>query len=137
MLSLKTVSSRQKRKHKKRIGRGNASGTGTYAGRGLKGQRSRSGGKGGLKLRGLKATFKSVPKNKGFKSIQVKKDVTNVGTLDKMYEANSIVRLDTQKILGQGELTKSLTVYAGEFSKTAQEKIEQQGGKAIKCGKSS
>lgn len=137
MLSLNTVSPLQKRKRRTRVGRGKGSGIGTYSGRGLKGQRSRSGGKGGLKLKGLKATFKGVPKSRGFTSMYDKVDVMNVGQLEKLYEANAVVRLEGTKLLGQGELKKSLTVYADAFSKSAQEKIEQQGGKAITCGKQS
>lgn len=137
MLSPNTVTSKQKRVKRKRLGRGNATGTGTYAGRGLKGQRSRSGGKGGLKLKGLKATFKSIPKVKGFTSGHVAPEVVNVSELDKTYDADGIVRVVRSKVLGHGELTKKLTVYAGGFTASAKTKIEKQGGKAIVCGKPS
>lgn len=135
MVKLNELQSKNKRQSKKRIGRGKGTGIGTYSGRGIKGQKARSGGKGGLKLRGLKQTFKSVPKVKGFKSNRPELPVVNVSALDRDYKANDTVRLDNSKILGNGELTKSLTVYAAAFSKSAQEKIEKQGGKAITCGK--
>ena len=81
MLTLKNLKPK-KAKKAKRVGRGNASGTGTYAGRGLKGQRSRSGGKGGLKLMGLKQTFSKLPKNKGFTSPHAKLNVINIEDLE-------------------------------------------------------
>ena len=137
MLSPNTISPKQKSKSKKRIGRGKGSGTGTYSGRGIKGQRSRSGGKSGLKLRGLKAAFKSVPKVKGFSSQDEKQLIINLSDLEVKYKADSIVRIPDTKVLGQGELKKKLTVYAADFSKTAQAKIEETGGKAIKCGNQS
>ena len=137
MLSLNSVSPKQKQAKKRRIGRGKGSGRGTYAGRGIKGQRSRSGGKGGLKLMGLKQTFKSIPKVKGFKSHHPELPVVNVASLDKKYEANAVVHLDGHKVLGTGELSKALTVHADQFSATAKEKIEKAGGKAILCGKTS
>lgn len=137
MLSLNTVGTTKKSPDRKRIGRGKGSGTGTYAGRGLKGQRSRSGGKGGLKLRGLKATFKAIPKKKGFTSPNKQRVAINLSTLDKQYKANATVRLPECKILGNGEISKALTVYAYSFSKNAQSKIEEQGGKTIACGKAS
>lgn len=137
MIKLNTLSRSTKRQSKKRVGRGAGSGIGTYAGRGLKGQRSRTGGKGGLKLKGLKATFKGLPKSKGFTSPYAKLPVINVGNLEKQYESGAVVHLDTYKVLGQGDISKKLTVYANTFSKSAQQKIEQQGGKAISCGKPS
>lgn len=135
MVKLNELQSKTKRQSKKRIGRGKGTGIGTYSGRGIKGQKSRSGGKGGLKLRGLKQTFKSVPKVKGFKSNRPQLPVVNVASLDKKYEANATVRLDDKKVLGNGEITKALTVYAASFSKSAVEKIEKAGGKAITCEK--
>lgn len=137
MLAPNSLAPKQKRSTRKRLGRGNATGTGTYAGRGLKGQRSRSGGKGGLKLKGLKATFKSIPKVKGFTSAYVGAPVVNVSELDAKYVADSVVRVPQYKVLGHGELTKKLTVYADSFTASAKIKIEAKGGKAISCGKSS
>lgn len=129
-------------KKKKRIGRGNASGDGTYAGRGMKGQRSRSGGRGGLKVKALRTRLQSVPKLRGFKSLQKKSAVINLGELDAKFEANAIVSakslmkkelIDSPrwgvKILGDGELTKALTFKGVSVSKSAKEKIEKAGGK--------
>ena len=66
------------KKAKERIGRGNASGHGTYATRGLKGQKSRTGGRKGLIKKGLKTTLQRLPKNKGFKSLKLKEEIINL-----------------------------------------------------------
>jgi len=118
-----------------RVGRGNGSGIGTYSGRGLKGQKSRSGGKGGLKLMGLKQTFKKIHKAAGFVSPYKKDLIINLNDLEKKYSANSKVNLPGYKILGTGKLTKKLTVYASAYSKNALDSINKAGGKAITCGK--
>ncbi|MBL7141734.1 50S ribosomal protein L15 [Patescibacteria group bacterium] len=145
------------KRRRKRIGRGNASGHGTYSGRGLKGQRSRSGGKKGLKIRGLRATWKRLPKMKGFKSLSLKMEVVNLGELEKRFtllnsrKAN-LTRLKKDniigpeellkmglikdkrqgvKILARGQLKRKLTIRANSFSKKAIKAIEKVGGKAI------
>ena len=129
-------------KKKKRIGRGNASGTGTYAGRGLKGQRSRSGGRGGLKIKALRVRLRSVPKLRGFTSLKEKQAVVNLSELENVFEANAIVSpkslankelIDSPrwgaKILGTGKITKALTFKKVSVSQAAKEKIEKAGGK--------
>ncbi len=65
IITLSSLKPQKNRKKKKRVGRGNSSGHGTYSGRGIKGQRSRSGGKKGLKLKGLKVFISQVKKAKG------------------------------------------------------------------------
>lgn len=131
MLNLSNIKA-PKRKAKKRVGRGNASGTGTYSGRGQKGQRSRSGGKGGLKLKGLKETFRSVPKLKGFNSPNQKLEVLNLADLETKYKAGEKVELKGYKILGQGEIKKKLEITASAFSKSAEKAIIKAGGKIKK-----
>lgn len=129
------------KKNKKRIGRGNASGTGTYAGRGLKGQRSRSGGKGGLKLRGLKAMMLSTPKLSGFKSHYPKNQVVKLSQLDKNFKAGELVNPTVLaekgmieslkrpvKILNDAEFDKKLTIEKCFVSQVARKKIEAAGG---------
>ncbi len=141
-LALHNLQSPQ-RKRKKRVGRGNASGTGTYAGRGLKGQRARSGGKGGLKRRGLIQSLKGKPKLGGFTSPNKKMAEVNIGQLEKAFEndqtvnsrsliSKNLIKSATHgvKVLGQGTLTKKLTVVADSFSETAKQAIEKAGGKA-------
>lgn len=130
-----------KKKKSKRVGRGNSSGRGTYSGRGLKGQRARSGGKGGLKRRGLVQTLKSKPKIGGFKSMKPKLETISLGLLDKHFEAGELVDIkklakkglvdikkNGLKILGTGKLTKKLTVKANAFSESAKKAIIDAGG---------
>lgn len=127
-------------KKKKRLGRGNAS-SGNYSGRGMKGQRARSGGKGGLKLRGLKQSMMAVPKIRGFRSPHPKAQEVNLKDLQTTFEDGATVTVQELelrglirsakkpvKILGQGELKKKLTVHAHAASKTAQEAITKVGG---------
>lgn len=86
VINLSNLSPQNKsRQRRKRVGRGDSSGHGTYSCRGMKGQRSRSGGKKGLKLRGLKATLKGLPKVKGFKSLSLKMSVINLGEIEKRF----------------------------------------------------
>ena len=129
---------------KKRVGRGPGSGKGKTAGRGQNGQLSRAGG-------GKRAGFEGgqtplarrLPKLPGFRNInRVEYVVVNVKTLEERFEAGDVVERDTLieknliksysgpvKVLGDGELTKSLTVKVDKVSKTALAKIEAAGGK--------
>lgn len=130
------------KRKKKRVGRGNASGSGTYSGRGQKGQRSRSGGKGGLKRRGLRQLLKSKPKIGGFKSLKPKMANVNIDELEKNFSTGEVVDLKKLisknltkfsksglKILGNGKLTKKLTVIADAFSESSKKAIIKAGGK--------
>ena len=130
-------------KSRKRLGRGTATGQGKTAGRGQKGQKSRSGG--GVRVGfegGQMPLQRRIPK-RGFKNIFAKKVISiNVDELEKFGEgsvvdANELINMglikrdfDKIKILGNGNLTKNLTVKAQMFSKSAIEKIESAGGKA-------
>lgn len=131
------------KKAPKRIGRGHGSGQGKTAGKGHKGQKARSGG-------GVRPGFEGgqmplqrrIPK-RGFKNIFAKKIIAlNVSDLEmfgpgsvitpnELIEAGLVKRdFDGIKILGDGNLTKNLTVKAQMFSKSAAEKIKAAGGKA-------
>lgn len=133
------------KKKPKRVGRGPGSGHGKTSCRGHKGQKARSGG-------GVPAWFEGgqtplhrrVPK-RGFKNPNAKLYTeVNVGTLEAYFDAGEVVTPDVLlerrviskieksgvKVLGDGELTKPLTVIAHAFSKSAKEKIERAGGKA-------
>jgi len=131
------------RKAAKRKGRGMASGLGKTAGRGQKGQKSRSGS--GVR-RGFEGGqmpyFQRLPK-RGFTNIFKKKwNVVNLGDLnsfeegtvvtpDLLLEAGLLKNLrDPLKVLGDGELDHKLEIHAHRFSKQAQAKIEAVGGKA-------
>lgn len=125
----------------KRVGRGLGS-TGTYSGRGQKGQRARSGGRKGLKLMGMKKLIQSTPKLRGFKSFYPKFTVVNLSDLENKFKDNDKVnprtllekglvgKINTEvKILGSGDLTKKLILEDCGISASAREKIEKAGGK--------
>ncbi len=130
-------------KETKRIGRGHGSGQGKTAGKGHKGQKARSGG--GVRPGfegGQTALARRIPK-RGFNNIfGTVYAVVNVCDLERftdgtvvdteLLKASGLVKkeLDGIKILGNGELTKNLTVKAAKFSAAAKEKIEKAGGKA-------
>lgn len=134
-------------KKRKRVGRGNASGHGTYATRGMKGQRSRTGGRKGLLKKGFKVTLQRLPKNKGQKSFKTVREIINLDDLEKnfangffcqikdYYEKGLIKDLVCRvKILGDGQLTKKLKVAAHNFSKKAKAAIIKAGGEIIILG---
>ena len=131
------------RKKRKRVGRGNASGHGTTAGRGDTGQNSRSGGGKGPGFEGGQNPIQMrMPKLGGFKNRnRVEYAVVNVGRLEDLYGAGDVVDIDSLfakgvtksktapvKVLGDGELTKSLTVKVDRISAPARAKIEAAGG---------
>ena len=127
----------------KRIGRGHGSGNGKTAGKGHKGQNARSGGGVRPGFEGGQMTMtRRIPK-RGFNNIfATKYSVVNVSDLDQfvdgtvvdadLLKASGLIKKtnDGVKILGNGELTKNLTVKAAAFSASAKEKIEKAGGKA-------
>ena len=133
---------------KKRVGRGDGSGSGTYSGRGMKGQRSRSGGKSGLALRSIKSYLLRIPKVRGFKSIHPDAATVNLDDLqDNFNNGQTVTARDLLKvnliksikhgvkILGDGKLSKNLIVKANGFSNTAKEAIIKAGGEAILLGR--
>ena len=127
----------------KRIGRGQGTGQGTTAGRGMNGQNSRSGG--GVRLGfegGQMPLYRRLPK-RGFNNKWAKEYAeVNVKDLNRFEDGTEVdlgmllaaglvgKQLDGLKILGNGDLSKKLTVKAEKFSKSAVEKIEKAGGKA-------
>ena len=127
-----------------RKGRGYATGNGKTGGRGHKGQKARSGG--GVRVGfegGQMPLYRRVPK-RGFNNIFAKPlEAVNVQVLNDRFEDGAVIDMETLletgvlskceygvKILGNGELTKKLTVRAKAFSASAKEKIEAAGGKA-------
>ena len=137
-------SSKNSKKKPKRLGRGNASGKGTYSGRGLKGQRSRAGGKSGCRLRGLKQSLKKIPKLRGFKSLQPKKEVVTLTVLNKISkEAGIITPFSLKKkgiisnpkrgvkIVATGTIDKPVILKGCLATKKAVELIEKVGGKLV------
>ncbi|HHT9110227.1 MAG TPA: 50S ribosomal protein L15 [Candidatus Brocadiaceae bacterium] len=131
-----------KRKYKKRVGRGRGSGMGKTSCRGGKGATARSGNETSVQFEGGQTPlFRRLPK-RGFNNALFKKRyaIVNIsdfvcfemGTqvdIDKLKEAGIVKNvLDGVKVLGDGEITNSLTVTAHKFSKSAIEKIKAAGG---------
>jgi large subunit ribosomal protein L15 len=131
------------RKDRKRVGRGHGSGHGGRSGRGDKGQNSRAGGGKGPGFEGGQNPLAMrLPKLPGFKNrFRTEYAVVNVSRLETLFDADAVVDVDalftkgvikskTQavKILGDGELTKKLTVKADKVSGAARTKIEAAGG---------
>ena len=132
-----------KHKNNFRKGRGHASGNGKTAGYGHKGQKARSGASRIGFEGGQMPLYRRIPK-RGFNNINRKNIVAiNISVLDHYYEDGDTVvsedliergiikdTYDGLKILGNGEISKKLTVKANAFSASAKEKIEAAGGKA-------
>ena len=142
MMEHQLVPHKGARKRRKRIGRGDAAGQGSTAGRGMKGQNSRAGG--GVRVGfegGQVPLIKGLPMKRGFTNIfKTYYTLVNVETLES-FEPDEHVTPELLlsrgylknlnqpvKILGDGELTKPLTVAAHKFTRTAREKIESAKG---------
>ena len=143
VLSLHTLQpSPGSRKKRKKVGRGGK--RGTYAGRGLKGQRARSGGKGGLQRKGMRQLIERTHKLKGFKSIHPKPAIVSLGLIDKRFKDNDKVNPHSLlkkklvdniqagvKILSNGEINAKIKVSGCFLSKAAQAKIAKAGGEVV------
>ena len=150
-LNLSNLKPAQPRKTRKRIGRGLGSGKGRYSGRGIKGQKSRAGSnkmpagfEGGQmpidmrigKLRGNTSAdampigpFRTYSQPVNVASLEERFGVGDEVTPEALKAAGLVSKLSVDvKILGEGELTKKLSVTAHSFSKSAVEKIEAAGG---------
>ena len=131
------------RKNRKRVGRGNGSGHGTFCGKGIKGQSSRS----GFQLQrgfegGQLPIIKRLPRKRGFFNLfRVAYSPVNLSALntfasgseitpEMLFKAGYIETLSRPvKILADGEITNSITIKANKFSQAAKAKIEAAGGK--------
>ena len=135
----------RKNKKRRRVGRGVGSGHGKTAGRGHKGQGSRAGCSTHPTFQGgTMPLVRRIPK-RGFNNRwALHVAVVNLGQIDKAFEMGEEVTLeglttrnlakghfDLLKVLGDGELTKRLSIAAHRFSRTAVRKIEEAGGKAV------
>jgi len=136
------------KKGRKRVGRGDGSGHGTYSGRGCKGQKSRSGGK---TTRGFEGgqlpLIRRLPRKRGFVNIfRVEYSVVNIDKLN-VFEAGSEVTPEKLvaagvvkslrrpvKILAEGDIDRPLVVRANKFSAAAKAKIEAAGGTVEEIG---
>ena len=141
-LSLNKIGPNKKSvKKRKRIGRGNASGTGTYSGKGLKGQKCRS-GVSNLKRLGMKQVLLRTPKKRGFKSLRPDNQVVNLTQINDNYKDGNIITpkslfekglistpKNTAKILGNGKLIiSSLKVSGLLVSASAKDQIKKMKG---------
>ena len=128
---------------KKRLGRGRGSGKGKTSGKGVKGQKARPGHHGArFAFEGGQMPMpRRIPKRGFTNPFRIEPYAVNVETLEKMFEANAVVDLDSLrakgmlpklaeyvKILGEGDLNKKLTVRVFNASAVAKEKIEKAGG---------
>lgn len=131
------------KKEPKRLGRGIGSGQGKTAGKGHKGQKARSGGSIRPGFEGGQMPLQRRIPKRGFTNIFAKEiSAINVGSLEKFEDGATVdtqalidagivkVCCDGVKILGNGNLTKKLTVKVSAFSESAKQKIEAAGGKA-------
>ena len=142
---LHSIPKRKKRKDKaKRIGRGYGSGVGGHTvGRGVKGQKSRSGHKSLIGFEGGQTPFyRRMPKFSGFKPLnKIKYTVVNLDVIQSNFKSGETVtleslkkkgliagRVENVKILGNGELKKKVSIKGLPMSKSAQEKIISTGG---------
>jgi large subunit ribosomal protein L15 len=129
-------------KKKRIVGRGQGSGRGTTAGKGNKGQKSRSGGKTYVGFEGGQMPLYRRLAHRGFSNYPFKQEfqVVNLDKIEKKYENGETVSVESLsskgiikgklsvKVLGNGKLTKRLTVTVKAFSNSAKEKIEKVGG---------
>ena len=135
---------KKSRSNKKRVGRGHGSGLGRTSGRGEKGYHSRSGSKHRPWFEGGQMPLHRRLPKRGFKNL-FKKDyqIVNLSQIEtinsikispSVLEKNGIIKyaLRPVKILGNGRLTKKVEIIASSFSRAAIEKIEKNGGKAVK-----
>ncbi|HOA16095.1 MAG TPA: 50S ribosomal protein L15 [Bacillota bacterium] len=130
------------KKERHRVGRGHGSGWERTAGKGQKGQKSRSGGVKGPAFEGGQTPLsRRIPKRGFNNKFRIEYAVVNISQLDEKFESGAQVKLEDfytsglvkgrynmVKVLGDGEITKPLTVSAHKFSESAAEKIKAAGG---------
>jgi large subunit ribosomal protein L15 len=135
------------RKNKRRVGRGPGSGRGKTSGRGVKGQKSGSGYSRKIGFEGGQMPLvRRVPK-RGFTNIfRTEYSEVNLDRLEKVKKATvdleelvaaGLIKNTSEnvKVMGRGEITEAKTIHAHKFTRSAQEKIEAAGGKAVLIGK--
>ncbi len=145
-MKLNQLAPKVKKATRKRRGQGNATGNGTYGGRGCKGQNSRAGG--GVRLGfegGQTSLIQRMPKRRGFNNPnRVETQVVDVAQIDAVFKDGDKVNLATLveaglvtrankkvKILASGEIKTKVEVDGVTCSRTAKEAIEKAGGKVI------
>jgi large subunit ribosomal protein L15 len=135
-------------RNRKRIGRGPGSGTGEQSGKGVKGQKARTGHHGArFGFEGGQMPMQRRLPKKGFKNpFRAKIFAVNLGDIDERFAAGVVTLAELQtvglvprkyekiKVLGDGEVTKKFVIKADSFSSSAKEKIEKSGGRAELVG---
>jgi large subunit ribosomal protein L15 len=145
-LSLQTLRPSQKPKTTKRVGRGNASGVGSYSGRGIKGQKARTGGRKGLKRRGLKQFLMQLPKARGFSQPKNIFAVTLERIASAFKEGDHVTPQELikrgilpkgmrVKVLHSVGFAKKISVSAHAISEKAKAAVESAGGTVKLIGK--
>ena len=144
-LNQHTIRPAKAKKNKKRVGRGDASGSGSYSGKGMKGQNSRSGG--GVRVGfegGQLPLIRRLPSMRGFNNIFKRQyNVVNLDTLSRICPDGGAITAEILvdagvlrnvnkhlKVLGRGNVTAAFNVTAHKFSIAAKVKIESAGGSA-------
>lgn len=145
MLNLSSLKPKVKRKSRRRVGRGTGSGHGAYSGRGIKGQKARTGGR----IRpgfegGRMPLIRQIPKSRGFRSIHPKVQVVGLGKIVERFPSDSqitpkkladagLVRYETLpvKVLGRAVLNKKFELKGLLVSAAAKESLEKAGGRVI------
>ncbi|MFU8804468.1 MAG: 50S ribosomal protein L15 [Bradymonadaceae bacterium] len=137
-------------KTRKRVGRGPGSTDGKTSGKGHKGQKARSGGSVHPRFEGGQTPLHRRLPKVGFSNVRFARDfnIVNLGDLERVFSDGDVVddaslrehrlvrrNLEGVKILGNGDLTKSLTVKAQKFSQSAREAIEKAGGSVEVIGR--
>ena len=136
-ISINTLIPKSK-KSKTRLGRGNATGNGTYSGRGLKGQKSRSGSS-GLKEMALRRVVQRIPKKRGFKPVRTKPDAITLANIEKHFQAGAIItpkvlrksgllKTSQVRIINSGTLKKKFSFKSCNVTAGARAAIEAAGG---------
>lgn len=142
MISLTNLKPKVKRKAPKRVGRGASSGYGGYSGRGIKGQKARTGGAIKPGFEGGRMTLvRQLPKKRGFRSHHPKDQVVDIAVVSKAFDNGAVIdpkalaikglidnpKLST-KILGNQALNKKFTFKKIKFSASAKQVVETAGG---------
>ena len=144
-LNQHTIRPAKAKKNKKRVGRGDASGSGSYSGKGMKGQNSRSGG--GVRVGfegGQNPLIKRLPSMRGFNNIFKRQyNVVNLDTLSRICPDGGAITAEVLvdagvlkntnkhlKVLGRGNIAAAFNITAHKFSIAAKDKIEAAGGSA-------
>ena len=143
MLNLSNIKPKIRKKDRKRVGRGLGSGYGAFSGRGIKGQKARTGGNIGPGFEGGRMPLiRQMPKSRGFKSFYKKVQTVDLAVLAKIFENGATITADDLfkkglvrnpalpiKVLGNTAISRKFEFHNFLFSKSALSAVEKAGGK--------